>query len=280
MLAFMTISLFLCFARISAEYQLSICALFQDEAPYLKEWIDFHIKVGVEHFWLYNNLSKDNFREIIAPYIEKGIVELIEWRKPCTNSRSDCPLMQYGAYNDAIQRSLYKTRWLAVIDSDEYLFPVEKNSLIDFLEDYEDYSAIGVNWIMFGTSHVPYLAPHEKMLEKLVWRARLDHPLHKTVKCIVKPKHVSLYANPHFPVLKPGFIQVNPDKIPFDGPRTDYCSFNKIRLNHYWTRDEAFLSKVKIPRYLRLSGNDLQSLLGIAAELNEVYDTDISKFYE
>ena len=32
------------------KYQVSICAIFKDEAPYIKEWIEFHKIVGVEHF--------------------------------------------------------------------------------------------------------------------------------------------------------------------------------------------------------------------------------------
>lgn len=31
---------------------LSICATFKDEAPYIPEWIEFHRRVGVDHFFL------------------------------------------------------------------------------------------------------------------------------------------------------------------------------------------------------------------------------------
>jgi len=32
--------------------------------------------VGVEHFYLYNHLSKDEYAEVLEPYIKEGIVEL------------------------------------------------------------------------------------------------------------------------------------------------------------------------------------------------------------
>ena len=32
------------------KYQVSICAIFKNEAKYLKEWIEFHKIIGVEHF--------------------------------------------------------------------------------------------------------------------------------------------------------------------------------------------------------------------------------------
>lgn len=61
------------------KYMVSFCLIFKNEAPFLKEWLDFHLTVGVDHFYLYNNNSDDNFREILEPYIGLGIVTLIEW---------------------------------------------------------------------------------------------------------------------------------------------------------------------------------------------------------
>ena len=31
-------------------YDLAVVAIFKDEAPYLKEWLDYHLAAGVEHF--------------------------------------------------------------------------------------------------------------------------------------------------------------------------------------------------------------------------------------
>ena len=44
----------------SCRYDLTIAAVFQNEAPYLKEWIEFHKLVGVEHFLLVDNESTDH----------------------------------------------------------------------------------------------------------------------------------------------------------------------------------------------------------------------------
>lgn len=35
------------------KYNVSICAIFKNEAPYLKEWIEFNNIVGVNHFYMY-----------------------------------------------------------------------------------------------------------------------------------------------------------------------------------------------------------------------------------
>ena len=55
--------------------EIAIGAIMKDEGPYLKEWLDFHILVGIKKFFLYDNGSNDNTKEILSTYIEHGIVE-------------------------------------------------------------------------------------------------------------------------------------------------------------------------------------------------------------
>lgn len=59
----------------------------------VSEWIEFNHIVGVDHFFLYNNNSEDNYEEIIEPYVKKGIVTLIQW--PKNQAQMEC-------YNDCI----------------------------------------------------------------------------------------------------------------------------------------------------------------------------------
>ncbi len=61
------------------DYELGAACIFKDCASLLKEWIEYHRMVGVEHFWLYNNSSTDNYAEILKPYIKEGIIELFDW---------------------------------------------------------------------------------------------------------------------------------------------------------------------------------------------------------
>src|ERR1700722_20337450 len=117
------------------KYELSCCAIFRDEAPYLKEWIEFHKLVGVQHFYLYNNRSRDQYRQVLAPYILRGEVELIEWSWEYAIWRQ-WTAIQHIAYNLALKRAYKKTKWLAFLDIDEFLFAVEKDNLRDFLRDY------------------------------------------------------------------------------------------------------------------------------------------------
>lgn len=81
--------------KTAKEYTVAVCAIFKNESVFLKEWLEYHLLIGVEHFYLYNNFSEDNYQDILAPYIEKGQVTLTEWP------------VQFGqlpAYKDCFQK--------------------------------------------------------------------------------------------------------------------------------------------------------------------------------
>ena len=135
-------------AVISEKYDnpkvyLSIVAILKNEAPYIKEWIEYHKLVGVERFYFYDNGSTDNTREILNPYIKDGTVVYNYIEGKC---------LQNPAYADAIVKYKNETRWLAIIDLDEFIVPIEKDNIQDFLKDYEKYPAVGINWVMFDSN--------------------------------------------------------------------------------------------------------------------------------
>ena len=50
-------------------YNLAAVALVHNEAPYIAEWIDYHLLAGVDHFLIYDNDGNDNLKEILTHYI-------------------------------------------------------------------------------------------------------------------------------------------------------------------------------------------------------------------
>lgn len=222
------------------DYRLAICSLFQNEGTFLKEWVEFHLLVGVQHFYLYNNYSSDNFKEILEPYIKRGIVDLKDWNFSACGCEA-----QMNCFNDVLKQTTGKVEWMAFLDLDEFLYPVNCDNLCAFLDDYKSCAAVCVNWFMFGTSDVKKIENNQLMIEQLI---RRDPKGNKHIKTIARPECISHFTSPHFAAFKPNFFQVNPDKIKFNGPFSPYISSDKIRINHYWTRDIHYLNTVKLPR--------------------------------
>jgi hypothetical protein len=47
---------------------LAVCTIVRNEARYMKEWIENHLLEGVTMFFIYDNGSTDNLREILKPF--------------------------------------------------------------------------------------------------------------------------------------------------------------------------------------------------------------------
>ena len=110
---------------------LSACAIYRNEAPYLREWIDFHRLVGVERFFLYDNGSDDEHRDVLARY-RGDLVVVREW---------DQSPGQLAAYEHCLAEHGSESRWIAFIDVDEFLFSPAGDSVADALRRYDATSA-------------------------------------------------------------------------------------------------------------------------------------------
>jgi len=255
------------------KYDLSVCMIFQDEAPYLKEWIEFHQLLGVDHFYLYNNNSKDNYIEVLDPYIKNDVVELIEWPQIAT-SVSEWDQIQVAAYNDAFKRAKSKTKWLAIIDSDEFLFPTLENNLHKFLKKYEKQKGIGgilVSWVCFGTSWVEKIPDDKLLIETLTLCVATGSDQFKS---IFMPKRVSHVCSPHYVIYKEGYRHCTPS-----GGMPPFIEIDRIRINHYWSRDEWYLNNFKIPRRV-LWGTDSATSQHWGHATNVHDDTTIFRFVD
>lgn len=232
------------------DFELSILAIFQNEAPYMKEWIEFHKLVGVQHFYLFNNLSDDKYFEVLSPYIENGEVDLIDWPYSFDSGETkDWQEIQVKAYAKGIQLANGKTKWLAIIDLDEFLIPVKQKKLTQILSNFEDAKIGGVfvNWQVYGTSFIPKI-PHDKLLiETLLLKSSKDSKNDVTmVKTIVRPERVSKPKIHRCSFYEP-FIAVNSDKTQCEQTSRQNVVIDQIRINHYWTRDEDYFFNVKVP---------------------------------
>ena len=105
-----------------SKYKLSVGGVFKNEAHSIKEWIDHYLFHGADHFYLINDGSTDNFLEIIQPYIDKEIITLYNdtWSRYLGRQRD--------MYNRYILPHIKETKWLLMIDLDEYIWsPIDIN---------------------------------------------------------------------------------------------------------------------------------------------------------
>lgn len=271
---------------IAYEYELAVCAIFQNEARFLKEWIEFYKLIGVQKFYLYDHNSTDNYKEVLKPYIQTGEVDLTVFAEkfhfPAPQSwQAD----QYYGYDDCLKRVRGKVQWLAVLDVDEFLFPTQQNNLRILLKDYEQCAGVCVSWLMFGTSFVDKVPDNKLMIESLTMRAFDIRP---EIKSIIQPDKI-IKMSTHMPLeIVADAIMVYADKTPLIAKNTYAIdssikpSIDILRINHYWTKDKEFLYNVKIPRieknYSWIKEEKTAQVLQWAEGMNAVQDVAIQRF--
>ena len=125
------------------KYEVSLCLIFKDEGRFLKEWLDYHITIGVDHFYLYDNNSIDDYRSVVQPYIDKGIVTLIDW--PYRQAQVKC-------YKHCLETYCNETKWIGYIDADEFICLKYALTIKEWLIGYAKFPAIVIDWLQFGTN--------------------------------------------------------------------------------------------------------------------------------
>ena len=233
-------------------YDLAIVAIFKDEAKYLGEWIDYHLLAGVNHFYLYNNDSSDDYEKILAPYIEKNLVTLIDW-----SGR----LMMYPAYDDAIEKYRFECRYMTFIDLDEFIFPKTNQSIVEIVDEIlssdSSAAALGMNVQHFGSNGEEKADYSRGVLERFTRRAPSDWVIFKEnepnignifIKSVVNPRRVDYYFSPHFPIYFKGLKSINSDGAEtYHAGNHPICA-NKIVVNHYAVKSKEEYVKKKMPR--------------------------------
>lgn len=212
---------------------LAIVTIAKFEAPYIQEWIDYHLLQGIGRIYLYDNDSPDSTKEILEPYIKSGKVVYTYF--PGKGRQLD-------AYNDAIRRFKHLNKYMAFLDCDEFL--VQENpecSLIDTIEQIMKKSfrcaGVAVNWRVYGSSG--YInAPKGYVMENYLNRGDSKSKGSDCIKTIANPRLIKKYSHVHYPTYWRGFFNVNEEGIRCDGA-INLCGETKyIRINHYFTKSK------------------------------------------
>jgi len=133
-------------------YNLILCAVFKNESHILSEWIQHYLDRGVEHIYLINDYSSDNFLSIINQYSSK-----------VTLFHNDIITKNVGRqsqiYEKYLRPILKTSKWFMILDLDEFLYSPTKKTFSEILSINNDCSQIKVDWLHFGSNGHEY-QPH------------------------------------------------------------------------------------------------------------------------
>ena len=255
--------------RNNFKYQISIVCIVKNESSYISEWIRYYKSIGIDHFYIYDNESNDDL-----------IDELEVFGDLITYIKINGKLRQLDAYNNALNRFSNQTKYLAVIDADEFIYCPENNhKILPVLNHYFKNPSIGglaVNWIIYGSSNFKR-KPVGLVSNNFVYRSHIGFEKNHFIKTICNPRKVFSFTLSHSANYLPGYFAVDENCNYVPWARTKNISVSHIRLNHYYSKSkEEFLKKrnrgsgeVLTPR--RLSEFDEH-------DRNDVFDDSMRKY--
>ncbi len=262
-------------------YDLAVVAILKDEGAYLKEWLDYHLLAGVDHFYLYDNDSTDNQAEVARPYVEAGLVDYF----PAPGE-----LMQMPVYNDAVKNFKFHCRHMAFIDADEFIFPKTNQSIAEVVDEIlsrnERAAGVAINWQCFGSSGQEAADYSRGVLERFMRRAPSDWAPddlgNAHVKTISNPRKIKLIHNAHCARYFINRCSVNENGKQIPGERlhafNNPVTVEKIAINHYYTKSrEEFVKKIRRGRCDNPTNNYKMAFFD-EYNHNEIFDDGILKY--
>jgi sulfur relay (sulfurtransferase) DsrC/TusE family protein len=214
-------------------YYLTMCAIAKNEGRYLQEWIEYHNMLGVEKFYLYDNESTDNTKEVLQPYVDKGLVEYTFF--PGIK-------MQLKAYKNCVKKHKHDTQYIAFLDIDEFIVPLNHNTIPEYMHSLGKFSGVQINWMVYGSGGAK-TRTEGFVIDRFRSHSLPDEPLNHHVKSIVNPRRILGIFSAHRPVLWGYFVDENGNRIK-ESFWTRPIVMSKIRVNHYAIKSyEEFLEK-------------------------------------
>jgi len=288
-------------AETAYRYQLAAAMIIKNEAAWIYECLEYHIEVGVQHFFIVDDNSDDDTLATLAQYVDDGLVTLLTMPQLMalpTNSalrpgadgyvpRQKAALaaaMEWGRTPET------RTEWILVLDTDERYVVHQAPCIRSFLSSFSmDTGVVYWHWQMFGTGGVERLADDEPMIGALVRKAAFKHGASGHFKPAVRPVAVHFFQNTHKPILVPnprqsameedgGWVHRFTDGRQVRGSFDEHATISHAQLNHYFTRDAEYHRRFKIPSRQAIAHDTVEMHEKLLQLYNEADDLSAAQF--
>jgi uncharacterized protein (DUF934 family) len=210
---------------------IAICAVVKNEGPYLREWIAYYNLIGFDKFYICNNESEDDTKEILEQASSAGLCVYYDW------PNQEGVRTQAAAYKYILNKHRNDAEWMFFCDPDEFLV-LKKHDTIDMLlQDYPEATAIGFNWKIFGDSGRRF---YEKalLMERFTYAAPEPFGPNHLIKTIARSADI-ITPGAHTHQLCDGALFIDTERRPlkpYPAGRQDTVTHRVAQLNHYYTK--------------------------------------------
>jgi hypothetical protein len=100
--------------------KLALCTMGKKENLYVREFVEYYIKIGFDHLFLYddNDPNTEKIIDEVPAKLKDKVTVIDNLRSININNQSD-------AFTDCYHKNLYKYDWILMVDMDEFLFVID-----------------------------------------------------------------------------------------------------------------------------------------------------------
>lgn len=230
---------------LSGRHGVAIALVVRNEQAHIGEWARFHRLAGVRHVIAYDDGSRDGTVAELRRQLGPEQLTVIPWAQRLSDRSLGRPIHnQVLAYAHAAANFGGAYRWLACIDADEFLVPVQAHSIDATLAHLgAEVVNVSLPWHMFGRCGQQE-PPAGGVVANYLQRAA-DPMLGVNFKCLVDPCQLRGVRVHRMDTGHPA-LTWNDQGIPFaqaQRHRSDFYSAVHLQLNHYYTRSQRELEE-------------------------------------
>ena len=137
--------------------EIIMSTMVYNEDNYIRQWIEFHLNIGITRFIIYDNSKKknnnpltplsiektSNLKKILRDFIEKGVVVLIEWSYKYRLNKSGIS-GQTTQQNHSIY-AFRNSKYIGLFDIDEYINMQTNNNINIFIDSLIKTHKLNIN---------------------------------------------------------------------------------------------------------------------------------------
>lgn len=126
-----------------------ICAIAKNEELYINDWIRWHIGIGFNHIYIFDNNATT--KKPLLEYIDEDLrkkVSVIDFRGVCEDK------LQHRLYTEFYSEYRLEFDWCLFCDIDEFLFGISNVHALLSLPLHKNSLQIRVKWMLFGDDNL------------------------------------------------------------------------------------------------------------------------------
>ena len=256
-----------------------ICTVIKNEHQYLDEWIQYHLHLGIDYIFIFEDIDSESHKGITDKYNQVSLLcttdilnekDKLEAKELKKTKRYNIQHLYYRNILNYIKMYYVEIYdWCFVIDADEFITTEDNKELQLLLTMYTDYDAVIMKWKCFGANGLVSKPDYSQKgvvdtyVQEIIGIVPDSNTSFMKTCYNLKNYKPDFFFNQHHPSKKCNWVNTNYEKT------WEITSFHNIFVRHYITKSfEEYIWKYTKRGFCWGGRRNFEFFFAINPELN------------